>query len=88
MEKKIPMRMCIACRQMKPKKDLIRIVKTENGIVLDSSGRLNGRGAYICPDGECIKKLKKSRLINKAFSCEVPESVYDKIEEDFFGKEK
>lgn len=86
MEKKVPMRTCIACRTCKPKRELARIVKTENGVVYDESGKVNGRGAYICKDGECIKKLKKARLLNKAFSMEVTDAEYERIEEQFFGK--
>lgn len=86
MEKKIPMRMCIACREMKPKKEMLRIVKDGDDIFLDVTGKKNGRGAYICNDAECVKKLKKQRLINRVFSCEVENAVYDAIEENFFGK--
>lgn len=85
MEKKVPMRTCIACRKIKPKRELVRIVKSENGILLDRTGKLNGRGAYICEDVECLKKLKKSKGLNRAFSCEVDESVYSAIEEEFLG---
>lgn len=86
MEKKIPMRTCIACRANKPKKELIRIVKSGEEIKLDRTGKLNGRGAYICDDVECAKKLKKGKLINKAFSCQVEDQVYDRIMEEFLGK--
>ena len=86
MEKKIPMRTCIACRANKPKKELIRIVKSGEEIKLDRTGKLNGRGAYICDDVECAKKLKKGKLINKAFSCQVDDQVYDRIMEEFLGK--
>ncbi len=85
--KKIPLRQCIACRELKPKKDMLRIVKNKEGnIFLDFSGKAQGRGAYICDDENCIKKLKKQRLINKVFSCEVDDSVYTAIEEEYFGK--
>lgn len=86
MEKKIPMRTCIACRTVKPKKELIRIVKSEDGISLDRTGRKNGRGAYICDDAECIAKLKKGKLLNRTFSMPVADETYDKIAEEFFGK--
>lgn len=82
------MRTCIACRACKPKKELIRIVKSEEGISLDRTGRKNGRGAYICDDANCIAKLKKGKLLNRAFSCPVEDSVYDKISEEFFGKQE
>lgn len=82
--KKVPMRMCICCREMKPKKEMLRIVKTAVGdIVLDKTGKLNGRGAYICGKAECVKKLKKSKMLNRIFSQDVPDDVYAKIEEDF-----
>ena len=86
MEKKVPMRTCIACRACKPKKELIRIVKSEEGISLDRTGRKNGRGAYICDDANCIAKLKKGKLLNRAFSMPVDDGVYEKISEEFFGK--
>ncbi len=85
--KKIPMRMCLACREMKPKKELIRIVKSQEGIFLDATGKKNGRGAYICNNLDCIKKCIKTRALNKAFSCEVEQSTYDKLLEDFVEKD-
>ena len=87
MEKKIPMRTCIACRANKPKKELIRIVKSGEEIKLDFTGKLNGRGAYICNDKGCVEKLKKQKLLNKAFSMQVSEQVYDEILEEFLGKQ-
>ena len=84
--KKIPMRMCIACHEMKPKKEMLRIVKPKEGdIAIDFTGKAAGRGAYICDDPNCIKKLKKARLLNKVFS-EIPQEVYEKIEEEFFAE--
>ncbi len=78
------MRTCIACRQEKPKKDMLRIVKNSAGeIYLDFSGRVAGRGAYICNGADCVRRLRRYRLLNKAFSAEVPEEVYDRIEEEF-----
>jgi hypothetical protein len=86
-QKKIPLRQCIACRELKEKRDMLRIVKNKDEeIFLDFSGKAAGRGAYICDNADCIKKLKKQRLINKAFSCNVDEKVYDAIEEEYFGK--
>ena len=85
--KKIPLRQCIACRELKPKKEMLRIVENSQGkIFLDFLGKASGRGAYICNDENCVKKLKKQRLINKVFACEVDESVYVAIEEEFFSK--
>ena len=88
MEKKIPMRTCIACRTSKPKCELIRVVKFNEEIKLDKTGKLNGRGAYVCNDEACILKLKKQKLLNRAFSCQVEDEVYDKIMEDFLGEQE
>ncbi len=85
--KQIPMRTCIACRGEKPKREMLRVVKNAAGeIRLDFSGKLPGRGAYICDSAECIKKLRRYRLLNKNFSCEVPEEVYARIEEEYGAK--
>ena len=85
--KKIPMRMCIACHEMKPKKKMLRIVKPKEGeVFIGFTGKAAGRGAYICNDPECIKKLRKARLLNKTFSADIPQEVYDKIEVEFFAK--
>ena len=82
--RKIPMRTCIACREEKPKKEMLRVVKNAAGeIRLAFSGKLPGRGAYVCGNGDCIRKLRKYRLLNKAFSMQVGEEVYDAIEEEF-----
>ena len=84
--KKIPMRTCIACREEKPKREMLRVVKNAEGeIRLDFSGKLPGRGAYICDSEACIKKLRKGRLLNRAFSQEVPEEVYRAVEEEYLG---
>lgn len=85
--KKIPLRMCISCRELKEKRDMLRVVKNGDGkIFLDFSSKASGRGAYICNSPECIKKLKKQRLLNKVFSCAVGDEVYTAIEEEYFGK--
>lgn len=79
--KKIPMRMCTGCREMKPKKELIRVVKTAEGeIKLDATGRLNGRGAYICRDKECLMKAKKTNALSRAFETNVSEDIYTSLE--------
>lgn len=84
--RKIPLRMCVACREGKPKKEMLRIVKNADGeIKLDFSGKLPGRGAYICNNEACIKKLRKYRLLHKTFSADVSEEVYARIEEEFLG---
>ena len=85
--KKIPVRTCIACREEKPKKEMLRIVRSAQGeIRLDFSGKLPGRGAYVCGSEACIKKLRKYRLLNKTFSADVGEDVYAAIEEEFGAK--
>lgn len=84
--KKIPLRMCIACRELKEKNSMLRIVRNGEGkIFLDFSSKAAGRGAYICDNTECIKKLKKQRLLNKVFSCSVDDGVYSAIEEEYLG---
>lgn len=76
--KKIPMRMCLGCNEMKPKKELIRMVKSPEGEVsLDFTGKMPGRGAYICRDSQCLAKVRKSRRFEKSFSCKIEESVYE-----------
>ncbi len=78
MQKKIPMRQCLGCREMKPKRELIRVVKAPEGeISLDFKGKKPGRGAYVCPNAECLKKAVKSKALERAFSAQVPEEVYE-----------
>ena len=85
--KKIPVRMCVACHEMKPKKEMLRVVRPKEGdVFIDLTGKAAGRGAYVCNDPACIRKLKKGRLLNKVFSAEIPAEVYEKIEEDFLAK--
>lgn len=85
-QKKIPLRMCVACREGKPKKEMLRIVKNAAGeISLDFSGKVAGRGAYICNNAECVKKLRRQKLLHKTFSCEVSAEVYYRIEEEFLA---
>ena len=81
MEKKIPMRQCLGCREMKPKRELIRAVRSPEGTVsLDAKGRAPGRGAYICPNAECLKKAIKAKALERAFSSRIPEEVYQALE--------
>ena len=76
--KKIPMRMCLGCNEMKPKMELIRVVKSPEGdISLDFKGKAAGRGAYICRSTECLEKARKARRFEKSFSCRIEESVYE-----------
>ncbi len=83
MQKKIPMRQCLGCREMKPKKELIRVVRSPEGdISLDFKGKAPGRGAYICPNAQCLKKAVRARALEKAFSAQIPEEVYEKLNEE------
>ena len=79
--KKIPMRMCLGCGEMKPKKELIRAVKSPEGeISLDLTGRKPGRGAYLCRSEECLRLARKGRKLEKSFSCRIDDEVYDLME--------
>ncbi len=78
MVKKIPMRMCIGCGEMRPKRELIRVVKPKEGeIQLDLTGRLAGRGAYLCRSADCLRAAQKSHRLEKSFSCRVAPEVYE-----------
>lgn len=82
-QKKIPMRRCCGCNEQKPKKELIRVVRSAEGeISLDLTGKLSGRGAYICNNLECLKKARKSKRIDRTFEITIPEAIYDKMEEE------
>lgn len=82
MEKKIPLRKCVGCCEMKPKRELVRVVKSPEGeIALDKTGKKNGRGAYICPEKECLEKAKKAKRLEKALDAQIPTDVYKDIEE-------
>ena len=77
-QRKIPMRQCVGCREMKPKKELIRAVKSPEGnISLDFRGKAPGRGAYVCPDPACLKRAIKSKALERAFETQVPQEIYD-----------
>ena len=79
--RKIPQRQCLGCREMKNKKDLIRVVRSPEGeISLDFKGKKPGRGAYVCPEPTCLAKAKKSRALERAFSTAIPPEVYDLLE--------
>ena len=82
--KKIPMRMCLGCREMKEKKQLVRVVcppeGSESGICLDPKGKMNGRGAYVCMDKVCFERIKKSKALDRAFGKPVPAEVYEGLE--------
>ncbi len=81
-KRKIPMRQCVGCREMKPKRELIRVVRSpEGGIDLDFRGKNPGRGAYVCPDAACLARARKNRALERAFGCPVPDEVYDRLRE-------
>lgn len=83
MQKKIPQRQCMGCRERKAKKELIRVVRGTDGVVsLDFSGKLNGRGAYICPNPECLKKAIKAKSLERSLEVPIPQQVYDRLEKE------
>ncbi len=78
--------MCTGCGEMKPKQELVRVVKSPDGdISLDLTGRKPGRGAYVCRNIDCLKAARKARRFEKAFSCKIPDEVYDRMEEELLG---
>ena len=84
--KKIPQRQCVGCREMKEKRELIRVVRSPEGeIALDFKGKLPGRGAYVCPNEECLRRAKKSRALERAFETAIPAEVYDTMEKELGG---
>lgn len=84
MAKKIPVRQCIGCGEMKNKKDMMRILRTpEEEIVLDLTGKKNGRGAYLCKQSECLKLARKNKGLERSFKMNIQSQVYDKLEEEF-----
>ena len=81
------MRQCIGCQEMKSKKEMMRILRTtENEIVLDTTGRKNGRGAYLCKNPECLRKAIKSRGLERSFKMAIPQEVYDRLEQEMEGR--
>ena len=83
MQKKIPQRQCMGCRERKPKKEMIRVVRCTDGTVsLDFGGKMNGRGAYICPDPECLKKVQKSKALERSLEVPIPEEVYARLQKE------
>lgn len=82
MPKKIPMRQCVGCREMKAKRELIRVVKSPEGAVsLDFKGKLPGRGAYVCPRKDCLARARKSKALERAFEMQLPDQVHQALEE-------
>lgn len=87
MQKKIPQRQCMGCRERKAKRDMIRVVRQTDGTVsLDFGGKCNGRGAYICPDPECLKKAQKSKSLERSLEVPIPEQVYTRLAAEMEGK--
>ncbi len=84
MTRKVPMRQCIGCREMKEKKSLIRVIRTPEGeILLDELGKKNGRGAYICHSLECLCKAEKTKGLERSFQMAIPKEVYDRLKKEF-----
>ena len=90
MSKKIPVRRCVGCQEMKGKKEMIRVIRTPEGdFLLDATGKKNGRGAYLCPSRECLDKARKNKGLERSFKQAIPKEVYDTLEkemEDIDGK--
>lgn len=87
-EKKVPLRKCSGCGEMKPKRDLIRAVRSPDGEVsLDLTGRKPGRGAYICHNIDCLRTARKAKRLERAFACAIPPEVYDRMEEELIQDE-
>ena len=85
-QRKIPQRQCVGCRTMKDKKALVRIVKTPEGeICVDATGKKSGRGAYICPDAQCLQKARKSRALERAFETAIGEDIYAALQAQIEG---
>ena len=83
MQKKIPMRQCLGCREMKPKRELIRVVRSPEGeISLDFKGKASGRGAYVCPDAQCLKKAVKTRRLEQNLEIQIPDEIYARLERE------
>ncbi len=82
-KKKIPLRQCVGCGEMKNKKEMIRVIRTREGeFLLDTTGKKNGRGAYLCPNPECLKKAEKSKGLERSFGQAIPKEVYASLERE------
>ncbi len=88
MNKKIPLRKCVGCNEMKSKKEMLRVLKTTEGdVILDTTGKMNGRGAYLCKNAECLKKAIKHKGIERSLKMEIDNTVYGKLEKEFLNIE-
>ena len=86
MQKKIPQRQCMGCRERKAKRELIRVVRSPEGNVsLDFGGKMNGRGAYLCPNPECLKRAIRSKALERSLEVAIPEEVYGRLEKEMEG---
>ncbi len=82
--KKIPMRQCVGCGEMREKKEMMRVLKsTEGPIVLDMTGKKNGRGAYLCKSAECLKKARRNKGLERSFKISIPDEIYENLEKEF-----
>lgn len=89
MQKKIPMRQCLGCREMRPKKELVRVVRSPEGeISIDLRGKKSGRGAYVCKNPECLKKAVKSKSLERAFGVSVPEEIFKTLSAQMEGEDE
>lgn len=87
-EKKIPLRKCTGCNEMKPKKELIRVLKTtEEEIILDKTGKKNGRGAYLCNSLECFKQARKTKGLERSLQIKIPDAIYETLEKELSAVE-
>ncbi len=80
MQKRVPERMCVVCRKRAPKLDMIRVVKQDDNIVIDDTGKMNGRGAYICKNSECLQKCVKTKSFNRSYKRNLPNDIYESIQ--------
>ena len=86
--KKIPLRMCSGCGQHLPKKELVRVVRSAEGeLSVDLTGRKPGRGAYLCPKADCLRKARKARRLERSLDCQIPDEVYQRLEEEIIRSE-
>ncbi len=86
MAKKIPLRQCVGCGEMKAKKEMMRVIKTPEGeIVLDVTGKKNGRGAYLCQQEECLQKAMKNKGLERSFKMSIDQAIYEKLQKEYEG---
>lgn len=82
-QKKLPVRMCTGCSQHLPKRELVRVVRSKEGVLsVDLTGKMSGRGAYLCHNVDCLKKARKARRLERALDCQIPDEVYHRLEEE------